>query len=313
MDRLQHLRIINYFNLNCPVYNDEVKNTDLVISKVIGQFLFEYSAKVRQGYTFIVNYDNDIYSLLAFALIKNCISVVKGNIDIRYMGTLKTEIEKEYFKGIKPIGFKKASKMKKAVLITGFNPICNVKHQEYLSKHFIDIFNPLEHYTPENIRINQNFYFDKDKFSDFYFTDTGFETQRQLYWKEYFSYPITEVKEEYHFNPDKFYEENIDESIPVVVFSLLGTEEDFDLYDFILKSSKEGNIHLYIVNGDEGKIDFVKTNLNPYIDPRNMLQDINLLTNEDYLNFVEKYSGKYYYYNNESFKKEEEAYEDSSS
>lgn len=302
MDKLQYLRIINYFNINCPIYQDEVKNTDLAISKIMSKFLTEYTIKIRQRYTFILDYRNDIFSLLAYSIIKNCISVSHLDIDIRYLGDLKTDIEKKYFRDIKPIGIKKATKMKKAILITGFNPICNVVNFGYFSKHFIDIFNPLESFTPNNLKMIQDYYYSNEDFKDFYINNLGKRTEEESYWNKFFSYPVAAVSKENNFNLEKFYYEKINEDVPVVVFSLLGTEEDFELYDFILKSSKEGNIHLYIVNGN---LNFVKTNLNFYIDSKNMVQDSNILTNDEYLDFIEKYSGKYYYYNNENFKEEE--------
>lgn len=262
----------------------------------MGKFLTEYTGKIRQGYTFILNYNNDIFSLISYSIIKNCISVSGLNIDIRYMGNLNTQEEKNYFKGIKPIGLRRALKMKKAVLITGFNPICNVIEMRYFSKHFIDIFNPIENFTPKNLKIIQKYYFDGDNFKNFYIDNLGTRTEEENYWNEYFSYPLVKIKNSYDFNVEKFYEEKINKEIPLVVFYLLGTENDFNLYDIILKSSKEGNIHLYTINGNEENVNFAKTNLNAYIESRNMIQDLNLLSKEEYFDFIQEYSGKYYYY-----------------
>lgn len=302
MDKLQHLRIINYFNLNLPIYEDEVKNTDLIISKMMGKFLTEYASQIRQRYTFILDYRNDIFSLIAYSIIKNCASVSKIDLDIRYLGKLKTEEEKKYFKGAKEIGIKKATKLKKAILITSFNPICNVIELSFFSKHFIEIFNPIENFTPTNLKMIQEYYFSSKDFKKFYIQNLGQRTDEEHYWNEYFSYPITEIKNCYNFDLENFYKEKINEEVNIVLFSLMGTEKDFELYDFILKSSKEGNIHLYMINGNEDNLTFAKTNLNAYIDSKNMIQDLNLLNNESYFQFLEKYSGKYYYYNIENFK-----------
>lgn len=307
IDKLRHLRVINYFNLNGPYTNDESKNTDMTIVKSIHTFLQIFDSEIKQNYTFIIKYDNDIFSLLAYKIIKNASIILGKDLDIRYYCENLTPEEKEYFKGIKPIGLRKAKKLKKAVLITGFNPICNVDADGTFSKIFIDIYRPLEHFTPKNLRILQNFYFDKEKDKKIFVKNLGLRNENEQNWESYFSYPITNMKNNNteNFETETFLRKHLEtlkNNVPVVIFTLSGTERDFPLYDFILKSSKEGNIHIYYVDGD---IDFVKTNLSPYLDFRNQLNEINLISYEEFKELTKIIKEDYFYYYN-TFKGGEE-------
>lgn len=287
IDRLRHLRVINHFNLDGPYTEDEQKNTDMAVVKAIHSFIQNYDSEIKQNYTFIIKYDNDIFSLLAYRIIKNSSTIIGRDLDIRYYCENLTPEEKEYFKGIKPIGLRKAKKLKKAVLITGFNSICNVNGDGYFSKFFIDIHRPIEHFTPKNLRILQSFYFDKDKDKKIFIENLGLRTQEEQNWEQYFSYPITNTNnnDTADYESEIFTRKHLDilyNNVPIVLFILSGTEEDFPIYDFILKSSKEGNIHCYYVQGNKQEnIDFVKTNLSPYLDFRNQINDINLFIGKD--------------------------------
>lgn len=298
LEKIKHLRIINSFNMYGPYCEDIEKNADIVLSVAIHDFINKYNFEIKNHYTFILKYDNEIYSFLAYKVIKNAAIVIHKDIDIRVLGDIKLPEEKEYFKEINSIGLKKAKKHKKAVLITGFNPICNVDCIDNFSNDFIEIYNPIEKMTPETLKTLQNFYLNED--SPLYcFNMTEGSIQKRC-WECYFTYPIATNL----YNSEELYDlSNNNDDKSIVIFQLNGTEKDFNLYDFIIESSKEGNIHLYSI--PEDKIDFVKTNLSPYLDFRNQINHINvidkkeisyfrsIITVEDKKDFTNGYIGTY--------------------
>lgn len=302
VDKMQQLQVINYFNFDGPLYEDEGRNTDYSVAKAIRTFIEKYKSEISQNYTFVIDYQNDIFSLLAYKIIKSSSSVVGKDYNIRYCGELKTPEEKEYFKNERHIGIKKAQKLKKAVLITGFHPICNVIDLNHFSKFFIEIYNPLEHFTPRCLSILQDYYTNKEKDKAIIIENLGERDIKEKFWFDYFSYPM-----EYPDTLDiirvniKMEKDNL--IPPYVCFTLSGTEQDFPLYDFILKSSKEGNIHLYVI--PEDKVDFVKTNLSPYLDFRNQINDLNLITKEEAKAFIDECE-EFYLYNYLTYKEEDD-------
>ena len=70
-------------------------------------------------------------------------------------------------------------------------------------------------------------------------------------------------------------------NIPLCVFDLQGNEDDFPVFNFILKSAREGNIHLYIYKNEE-QSEFIFNNLRPYLDVRNIPAPINMITMDEY-------------------------------
>lgn len=295
IEKIRNSRIINYFNFNCPINKDEERGTDSSIVKAIHTFINKYNTETKLNYTIIIKYDNDIFSYLSYLIIKNAGSAMGKNLDIRICGNLNKE-EKELFKNVKLIGLKRAKNLKKAILITGFHPICNVEADGYYSKNFIEIYHPLEYFTPKQLFITQKFYCKED--SCLYNVKLGIGNEKEIYWDNYFSYPIGNTD-----NPIFNYQHLIclKEKIPVVIFKLSGTEKDFPLYDFILKSSKEGNIHLYYIDGDK---DFVINNLSRYLDYRNTIQNFNTLTKTEYEYLIDQYF--IYNYTYENFQEGEE-------
>lgn len=290
IEKIRTSRIINYFNFNCPISEDETKGTDSSIVKAIHTFINRYDTQIKLNYTFIIKYDNDALSYMTYLIIKNVGSILGRDLDIRYCYDKISNEEKELFKNIKPIGFKKAKNLKRAVLITSYHPICNVEADKYFSKFFIEIYHPLEIFTPNQLSVLQDFYCKKDM--KFYCENLGKKNEEEIYWNKYFTYPIEENNNEIF---DRRHLSILKNKVPVVIFKLSGTEEDFPLYDFILKSSKEGNIHLYYINGDKN---FVITNLSRYLDYRNTIQNFNTLTKVEYEYLINQYFIYNYTYEN---------------
>lgn len=298
IEKIRHARVVNYFNFNGPYLSNEEQNTDLTIGKSIHTFINRYQNEIKQNYTFIIKFNNDAYSYLSYCIIKNVSSIMGRELDLRYLKDYNyNSKEKEYFKGIKPISLRKALKLKKAILITGYHPICNVIKEEFFSKKFIEIYHPIEIFTPYNLEILQDFYLKKEE--DIYCEKIGNWNSGAEFWYNYYKTNGNREDSPY-FN--KVHIEAFNRCVPISLFKLSGTEKDFSLFDFIIKSSQEGNIHLYCVPAD--KVDFIKVNLSPYLDCKNMIREENILTETefDYLSEQENF----YSFSYENFKEGED-------
>ena len=283
--QLHYLRVINYLNIlvndyctdENPSQDQRDKNADIVLIKVMSDFLSKYDAKIKKKYTFILNYKNDIFSFLALRVCSNAVSALGKTIDIKILGNLNAE-EKEFFKDYPIIGERRAKKIRNKVLITGFNPIMNVENEEELSKDFNDIFHPIARFSPIDLSTIQDFYLTNEHFL---YNDSLY--MKNLSWAVFYNYPVgmnveekTVLPVQFHFDLQEIYKK-CDKSVPIIPIHLSGAENDFTLYDAALTKSKEGCILLYVIDGD---VDFVKTNLGAYIESRNFPQPINIVTQE---------------------------------
>ena len=193
-------------------------------------------------------------------------SVLQKTIDIKILGDIDTSEEKEIFKDIPVIGYRKARKLKKVVFVTGYHPIYNVINLSSYSKTFIEIFNPIERFLPDSLTMAQEFYL---------------KPESQL-WSLFL-----EMREDNYL--DSNWEDVINKTIPIVVFKLEGNENDFPVFNFILKSSKEGNIHVYLVENEKAA-KFITDNLRIYIDTRNVPSELNIINNEEYIDMISKFT-----------------------
>ena len=253
--------------MDIPLLEDKEKNADMVITRIIVKFLQKYSKLLRLKYTFIVDYKNDAYSFLAYRIIRSAASAINSDIDLRILGEVKTEEEKYFFKNVPTIGWRKAKKHKKAVIITAFNPIYNVSTAENFSNIFIEVFNPLEYISPYDLETIQDFYIDKD--SSLYIENIGRNSEELEGWYEFYERPLDET----------FYPKDIRVNDKLaIVFFLSGTEDDFPAYDEILKCAAVGEIVLYVIPG--GKEEFVKGCLAPHVSSAYLPNKLNTITEE---------------------------------
>lgn len=264
------LRAINYFNLDGPVCKNRNDDADNIIALSLLRMNNTYKKEIQNNYTFIIDYRNDVYSALAYIMIRNCGGMFKKNLDIRIMGNIKTPEEKKLFNGVKTIDYHKAKKHKKKVLVTGFHPICNVTNIEDLSKNFIEIMNPIERFTPDSINIAIGYYFTTEFINALSTTKTTAEQNKIMAWDKFFTYPISIDNLPAELPP-------FDKSIPICAFRLYGEEDEFSYYDKIIESAKEGNIHIYLVEGGEKEVAFCQTNLNRYMELRNHISDLSMV------------------------------------
>lgn len=269
-NKLTILKNINHFNFDGPYCEKTAYNSNNAVTKIITSFIRKYYDEIKQHYTFVVKYDNDIYSYLAFRLVRAASVAIQTEIDIRIMGEIKSPEEKNFFKGLKTIGYKKAKKLKKAVLIVSNHPICKVEKLDLLSKDFIEIYSPIKTLTPENLNLIQEFYINEN--STLYRADLGKHTMREMYWYEFFQYPIG--------TKDLLFTATNKQDCVFCPIELNGTEDDFRLYDELRKLDiDESFIFIYNISFlNEEQIKFIKCNLNPYLSFKNQLNDFNSFT-----------------------------------
>lgn len=257
-ERINKLRAINFFNFDGPFFFNKEQDTDFAIARSAQNILTKYEKDMKRKTTIILKYDNDFYSYLAYRMIRFAAGAKQIEIDLRILGEIKTSQEKEIFKEFKTISWRKARKIKNAIFVTSYHPIYNVIDLSSYSKIFIEILNPIERFTPDSLTTAQEFYLDIDS-------------------------PLWSIFLE--GRSDDYLEEDwshrIDNDIPVVFFKLTGTETDFPVFDLIRKSSNEGNIHLYIVENEE-QYNFIRCNLAPYIETRNIPNELNTVTEKEY-------------------------------
>lgn len=262
-DKIKRLEILYHYKMETPLYEDRERSADMTLARTLARFLSQYGEQLRRKYTFIVDYRNDVYSYLAYRIVRNAASAINSDIDIRLLGELKLDEEKKFFADVPTIGWRKAKKHKKAVIITAFNPIYNVKCAENFSNIFIEVFNPLEYVSPTDLATIQDYYLEKD--SSLYVEGLGKNGIEK--WYEFYEKPfVNECPTELTDTP------------PCVIFILSGTEEDFPAYDAIRASVKEGNTHLYII--PEEKIKFVVNCLSPYVPSAYIPNDLNIITED---------------------------------
>ena len=325
------LRVNNYFNFEGPMLNytgekNVERDTNYIISKTINNFITIYKEFISKRGTFVIKYDHDLYSYLALRIIHTASVCMRRIFDIRILGELNAE-EQKFFKDFKTISYRNAKKLKNCVLVTGFNPIFNVDCEGDLSKVFIEIYRPIERFSPITIYTAMNFYLDKDSFlydEEINPEGIGMETQNPMWWTEIVdndkAFKVDFEKDRpnigligYYCHPtgEEIYKK-IDKTVPIVHFILNGNTDDFPMYAFILNSSKEGNIHVYtIMNGTEG-YEFTRLNLGTYIDYKNCPRLINTVEYPNtWDNFMESIGQKENTFNYKDF--EEENDESSSS
>lgn len=280
--QLKYLRVLNHLNMDQAFIKQQTtkdQRADIIVAKAMTEFLRKYEFEIKKKYTFVVDYRNDVFSFIALRICHGAVAAMRRTIDIRILGDLNAK-EKEFLKDFPTISYRKAKKLKQCVLITGFNPILNVENEAVLSKDFIEIYHPIARITPEILNSIMNFYLNEDSF-------LYLKGMDETIWTDFYREPVAMTKD--FENTDilwfprsvaNIYYKNCDFQIPLIHFILSGTEEDFDTYDIIMKSAKEGNIHLYTIEGDKTNVDFVISNLAPYIEARNVPQDINIVTEE---------------------------------
>lgn len=261
--------IYNYLNLDYPngliSYSDQTNKT---ICKIMNDFINIYKNDFNFK-TFILVSQDDIYSLIAYNILKNIQGMYKFNLKI--IGKRKNT--KEFIKKNNFINKFKLKKIKQdnIIYISCFNPIYKVKNNKNTFKELRanNYYNIIDKFTPLQFQIISEFYAIKNEkllqeFKQNYFLDFKWFTLHDGTFENNAGIDI--------FNNEYFYDiiKNKFNQINTYIIKLNGNENDFILFDSLIKTD---GIFLYFF--DNKNIDFLKENLNFYISPKNAIKNYN--------------------------------------
>lgn len=260
--------IYNYLDLDYPnnliTYENQTNKT---VCKIMNNFIDTYKNDFNKK-KFILMYQDDIYSLIAYNILKNIQGIY--NFNLKIYGKRKNT--KKYIKKNEFINFFKLKRIKQKdiVYISCFNPIYKVKNSQILFKELSlnNCYKIIDKFTPSQFDILTEFYSIREEtflkefklesvlqFRRFTLNPELFLNQKpDIFKNDYFSKIV-----EQELNNSKFY-----------LVKLNGEEDDFKLFDYLIKL-KEICFYFY----DEEKEDFLKLNLNHYVKQANIINNYN--------------------------------------
>lgn len=268
-NNILHKIIYNYLNLDYPngliSYSDQTNKT---ICKVMNDFINTYKNDFDSK-NFILIYQDDIYSLITYNILKNIQGIY--NFNLKVFG--KRKKTKKYIKKNNFINKFKIKKIKQddIIYISCFNPIYKVKNKKNVFKELRtnNYYNLIDKFTPLQFQIISEFYAIKDEkllqeFKQDYFLDFKWFTLHEGTFQNNFDTDI--FNNEYFDNifKNEFNKTNI------YIIKLNGNENDFPLFDYLRNID---GINLYFF--DNKNLNFLQTNLNFYINPKNAIKNYN--------------------------------------
>lgn len=256
-------------NLDCPKQNNYVNQTNTTVSEIMNDFIIKYKNDFKNK-NFILFYNDDIYSLIAYQMLKNIQGIFPFTLKI-YGKRKKTKkfISKKDFLTF----FSKKSNIKNAIYISCFNPIYKVKNSNISFKELSNnnCYSIINKFTPKQFRI----------LSFFYNIDNA-ELLRELTMPEILDFDVLVTHGIANFNLEKeeqkylkyhdFYNEIINKITEIDLIKFEGNKNDFTIFDKILKNC-ETKMCYYFYN--EEKYQFLIENLNPYINSVNAINKNN--------------------------------------
>lgn len=258
---LRNKLIFNALNLDYPRANQNyINQTNTTISTIMNDFIKQYYNNFKDTY-FILLYNDDIYSLIAYQILKNIQGIYPFKLKI--LGkrkNTKIETNKKDF-----LNYFQLNKIKKEniIYISCFNPIYKVKNSILPFKELRNnCYNIIEKFTPIQFKIMTNFYAIKnnkllsefnngffEQFCDFSNSKGFFQKCTLIFTNPYFDNIIKDIK-------------------TLDLIQLQGNEEDFLIFDQIVKTS---NNHICFYYYDINNKEFLMNNLNSYINPANII------------------------------------------
>lgn len=208
---------------------------------------------------FVLEYKDNVFGILTYYILKNIQGVYHFNLKV--CGKIKKT--KKLFYNKKDIIKKWRIKHKKNVtFINCFNPLYYVKFPNEVFNDLSNSISIIDKFTPEQFSILCKFFnLNKEKYREIV-EPIWYTTEDELY----------------NFYKNNHKEKYLSAAKPAIkVWYLKGTEEDFKVYDEILKTENK-TINLYIC--PEENEEFVINNLNPFINARNAIikgYNLNLL------------------------------------
>ena len=136
-----------------------------LINYLINKFIVDYE-KNYKGKFIILEFQNDVLSLITYNFLKNIQSVYdipllivgKHQLLKKYLKSLKKNQNKKKEKFISDFKAKRLLEKEQAILISCYNPIYQVENTSKNFNKFKNTFNLVERITPEEISIIKGFY-----------------------------------------------------------------------------------------------------------------------------------------------------------
>lgn len=231
--------------------------TQITLNNIMNNFIKENINYFNKDYLFIINSQNNINTLITY----NILMAIKQlyNIDFKIYG-YTYKIKSNIYKDFKISKRKLKQEKRNIILIDCFNPLFNVEKTIFPFK-ILRQDNFVSRFTITQILILCNWYnLNKD------LVKKEFKKESDYLVKKFFGDSL--IYRDFEHN------KKYDKNIPIKYFKLKGTEEDYKLFDEILKLD---NDYILFYECPIEKEDFIIANLSPYITSRNApLKSFNL-------------------------------------
>lgn len=253
-------------------FNYEIQ-TDRTLNFIMNNFVKNNQQNFKNK-IFVIEYQDNIFGILTYYILKNIQGVYPFNLKI--CGKIKQTKELIYNK--KDIIKKWRIKNKKNIIfINCFNPLYYVKFSKEDFNNLSNSISIIDKFTPEQFSILcKFFYLDREKYRHIIepvwheMQDTIFNFYKNNYKKDFLLAATPKIK----------------------IWNLEANNEDFSLYDEILRNENE-TINLYICPKE--KEDFLISNLSPYVNSRNTpIKDYNLNLSNKEIEALKKEMEEYY-------------------
>ena len=248
-------RLIVYnMNLDYQKEFNYEEQTNRTLNTIMNNFVHNYK-NMFNTHTFILEYQDDVFGIITYNILKNIQGIY--NFDLKVFGKVK-KTKNLFYNNKDIITKRKLKQFDNIIKINCFNPLYYV---DFSGKDFNDLSNSIsliDSFTPQQLKylckfFNLNDIKNKEILQPLLKMD--FFTLNTLY-VNFNNFTDSKVlKEKYIINIPKFQ-----------VYNLTGTEEDFPIFDLILKQEKES---IYFYYCPEDKEQFVINNLNHFINSRN--------------------------------------------
>lgn len=248
-------RLIVYnMNLDYQKEFNYEEQTNRTLNTIMNNFVHNYK-NMFNTHTFILEYQDDVFGIITYNILKNIQGIY--NFDLKVFGKVK-KTKNLFYNNKDIITKRKLKQFDNIIKINCFNPLYYV---DFSIKDFNDLSNSIsliDRFTPQQLKylckfFNLNDIKNKEILQPL--LKMNFFTLNTLY-VNFNNFTNSKVlKEKYTINIPKFR-----------VYNLTGTEEDFPIFDLMLKQEKES---IYFYYCPEDKEQFVINNLNHFINSRN--------------------------------------------
>lgn len=263
---MNYLNRLILHNLNMDYKKDNLSyenQTNATLNSIMNSFIDKFK-KYFNSCVFILEYTDDILGVITYNILKNIQGIYPFKLQVKgkYKKTKRFINKKDFHFSIKTY-------FKNKIYINCFNPISYVINKSEYFNDFSNSYSLIEKFTPEQIYIISNFFFINDK-----------ELINESIWVLYSLYRICNRKHNVCTRQHEICHKYCHSFPDIKVYNLQGNENDFKIFDEILRVEKD---NLIFYNCPESAVDTIKCNINCYINSRNAATDgfnINIDENE---------------------------------